>query len=145
MRQIPDLLLNIRNKADDSAEIDIDGEIGGASFDGEEYSFNTTPAVKEQLREIGNLRADEITVNINSPGGLVNDGLAIHDALAQHPARIVTKVYGMTASAATIIAQAGDQRLMSRNALYLVHQAWGMALGNRADMLDMVDTLKQID
>src|SRR5699024_9340889 len=72
-------------------------------------------------------------------------GLAIHDALAQHPARIVTKVYGMTASAATIIAQAGDERLMSENALYLVHRAWGLSMGNRNDMDEMMDTLEQID
>ncbi|SHE59114.1 ATP-dependent protease ClpP, protease subunit [Fodinibius roseus] len=145
MKQIPRLKLSINRNRKGNAVIDIDGEIGGAKYDGEEYSFNTTPAVKKKLREISDVDAGKIIVNINSPGGFVNDGLAIHDALAQHPARIVTKVYGMTASAATIIAQAGDEREMSRNALYLIHRAWGMALGNQNDMRDMIETLDKID
>lgn len=145
MRQIPQLRLSINRTPDGAAVIDIDGEIGGAEYNGEEYNFNTTPAIKKKLREIADVSANEIIVNINSPGGFVNDGLAIHDALAQHPARIVTKVYGMTASAATIIAQAGDERKMSRNALYLIHRAWGLAIGNQNDMRDMIDTLDKID
>lgn len=51
----------------------------------------------------------------------------------------------MTASAATIIAQAGDTRQMSQNALYLIHRAWGLALGNRYDMQEMIGTLDKID
>lgn len=77
---------------DGAAVIDIDWEIGGSEFDGEQLSLNTTPALKEKIREITDIKANEIFVNINSPGGFVNDGLAIHDALAQHLARIITKV-----------------------------------------------------
>jgi ATP-dependent protease ClpP protease subunit len=145
MRKVPQLKLHIYSKHSDSTTIDIDGEIGGVGYDGEDYTFNTTEAVKRKLREISDISASVIEVNINSPGGFVNDGLAIHDALAQHSAKIITNVYGMTASAATIIAQAGDQRRMSENALYLIHRAWGMALGNQNDMREMIGTLDKID
>lgn len=144
MRQIPQLILNIHNKKNEAVTIDIEGVIGGVSYDGED-NFNTTPAIKKKLKEIADIDANKITVNIHSPGGIVDDGLAIHDALAQHPAKIETKVYGMTASAATIIAQAGDVRTMSENALYLIHRSWGVAIGNQTDLKEMIDTLEKID
>lgn len=144
-RKIPALNISIRNESDNEAVIDIDGEIGWVSYDGDEYQWNTAPAIKKKLKEIAKLDADKIIVNINSLGGFVDDGLAIHDALAQHPAEIETRVTGMTASAATIIAQAGDIRKMSDNALYLIHHAWGLAIGNVFEIEGAIDDMKQID
>lgn len=146
MKKIPKLKIDIRAQGDDdTATIDIDGEIGWVSHDGEEYTWNTPEAIKRKLREIQDLKAGRIVVNINSLGGFVNDGLAIHDVLAMHPAEIETRVVGMTASAATIIAQAGDVRTMSDNALYLIHRSWGMAMGNKNTMQEFVEELDVID
>ncbi|MCC5906591.1 MAG: Clp protease ClpP [Balneolaceae bacterium] len=144
---VPKLKVNIRPRAaaSDTATIDIDGEIGGASYDGEEHSWNTPEAIKRKLIEIQNIQADKIIVNINSLGGFIHDGLAIHDVLAMHPAKIETRVIGMTASAATIIAQAGDVRKMSENALYLIHRAWGAVLGNKTAVLEFIKELKVVD
>lgn len=145
MRKVPQLNIEIRNSSNDEAVIDIDGEIGWASYDGEEYNWNTASAIKKKLKDISNIKASRIIVNINSLGGYVDDGLAIHDALASHEAEIETRVTGMTASAATIIAQAGDVRKMSDNALYLIHHAWGMSWGNVNEMEAAVEDLKVID
>ena len=147
MKKVPKLKIDIRNQADDAdtAVIDIDGEIGWASWDGEDYTWNTPEAIKKKLREIEAIKASKIVVNINSLGGYVNDGLAIHDSLAMHPATIETRVIGMTASAATIIAQAGDVRMMSDNALYLIHRSWGLVVGNKHTMLDQAEELEVID
>lgn len=146
MKKVPKLKIDIRSQADDNtATIDIDGEIGWASWDGEDYTWNTPEAIKKKLREIQDLKAEKIVVNINSLGGFVNDGLAIHDVLAMHPAQIETRVTGMTASAATIIAQAGDVRKMSENALYLIHKSWGLTIGNAMDHLEAVEELETID
>lgn len=147
MNKVPKLKIDIRSQSDgdNTAVIDIDGEIGWASYDGEEITWNTPEAIKRKLREIQELKADTIVVNINSLGGYVNDGLAIHDVLAMHPAKITTNVIGMTASAATIIAQAGDVRRMSENALYLIHKSWGFAMGNANDMIEFAEELEVID
>ncbi|MBN2365725.1 MAG: Clp protease ClpP [Calditrichaeota bacterium] len=144
-RKIPLLKITIRDKSEDEAVIDIDGEIGWVTYDGEEWIWNTKESIKRQLKEISKLNAKKIIVNISSLGGFVDDGLAIHDILAQHPAEIETRVIGMTASAATIIAQAGDIRKISNNALYLVHKAWGFAIGNSNDMKAMAADLDTID
>ncbi len=141
-KNIPQLKINIKAQSSDVAEIDIDGEIGWVNEAGD---WNTAPMIKSKLREIANLDTRKIIVNINSLGGFVDDGLAIHDVLASHEAEIETRVTGMTASAATVIAQAGDTRVMSDNALYLIHQAWGMSVGNSQDMLAMAGDLEAID
>ncbi len=146
IKKVPALNIAIRNESDDTAIIDIDGGIGfdwDKWFDGEEQ--NTASNIKNKLKDIAELGASKIVVNINSFGGFVHEGIAIHDALAQHKAKIETVVNGMTASAATIIAQAGDTRKISDNALYLVHQSWGLGLGNANDMRAVVDDLEKID
>lgn len=142
MKKIPQLKIDIRNESEDVAVIDIDGEIGWWNENGE---LNTAPRIKQKLKDIAKLEVSKIIVNINSLGGFVDDGLAIHDALAAHDAEIETHVTGMTASAATIIAQAGDKRFMSDNALYLIHKAWGLTIGNAMDMLAAAEDLEAID
>jgi len=142
MKKIPLLKIEIRNQSEDEAVIDIDGEIGWVNENGD---WNTGPKIKAKLKEISDLKAKKIIVNIASLGGFVDEGLQIHDILAQHEAEIETRVTSMTASAATIIAQAGDVRKISDNALYLVHRAWGFAFGNMNDMMAMAADLEVID
>ena len=141
-KDIPQLRIDIRAKTDETAEIDIYGEIGWYNEKGE---LNSPLSIKEKLRDIANLDVDKIVVNINSLGGFVDDGLAIHDVLAAHPAEIETRVIGMTASAATVIAQAGSKRTMSENALYLIHHAWGLVIGNAMDMLSAAQDMEMGD
>jgi ATP-dependent protease ClpP protease subunit len=144
MRKIPQFKIEIRNQTEDEATIDIEGEIGGIDWDTWE-SINTPKQIKAQLKKIAALETKKIVVNINSLGGYIDDGLAIHDILASHEAEIETNVTGLTASAATIIAQAGDVRKISDNALYLVHKGWGMMLGNANDAQAYLDDLNKMD
>lgn len=109
---------------DESAEeavIEIYGQIGYEGWTREEDE-NTARLMSEELNRIKSLNAKHITVRINSLGGDVNHALAIHDMLAEHPAAVTTQINGLCASAATIIAMAGTERKMSRNALFLIHQ-----------------------
>lgn len=138
----------IRNKSADTLEIDIEGDIGGINIDWvnlEITSENTKESVKRLLKEIANSATSKIIVNINSLGGDVNHGISIHDILAEHKAKVTTVVNGMTASAATIIAQAGDTRKMSSNALYLVHPASLPVWGNRFDLKTALSDLEKVD
>ena len=108
----------VENSATDTAVIDIEGRIGGGFWDSDQDSKNTKEKMKKELKKIADIKAKNIVVNINSLGGDVNHGLAIHDLLAQSKAKVTTNVNGMTASVATIIAQAGNVRKISDNAFF---------------------------
>lgn len=97
------------------------------------------------IGELDNISADRIRVEINSPGGDVFDGIAIHNALRSHPAHITTRVDGLAASIASVIAQAGDDRVMQPAAQMMIHNAWGLVVGDRNDHSEMADLLAQQD
>lgn len=137
-------LQTYENDGNTIAEIDIDGVIGFDWWASEEEQ-NTKEKMRDQLRQINGIEADKIVVNISSLGGDVDHGLAIHDLLASNSAEVETRVIGMTASAATIIAQAGNTRSMSDNALYLVHRAWTIGMGNANDFEALAKDLNKLD
>lgn len=85
------------------------------------------------VREIEAITAPHIKVRINSPGGSVFDALAIHSALLHHPARVTTYVDAMAASAASIIAMAGDEVVMMPGSQFMIHDASAIEGGNAAD------------
>lgn len=87
---------------------------------------------------------EEIRLRINSPGGEVFEGIAILNALRAHPARVVTTVDGLAASAASFVAMAGDEVVMGRNTEMMIHDAWGICIGNAEDMRDLGRRLDHI-
>ena len=109
------------NETADEAVIEIYGQIGYEGWTRDEDE-NTVRLLNGELERIKSLQAKHITVKINSLGGDVNHALAIHDLLAEHPAPVTTQINGLCASAATIVAMAGKERKMSKNALFLIHQ-----------------------
>jgi len=134
----------ILNKATKTATIDIDGFIG-ADWSKEKKDQNTKERLKAELRAIANIKADTIVVNINSYGGNSNHGISIYDLLVEHQAKVITKINGMTASAATIIAAAGDERKMSDNSLALIHTSSILAWGNKNELKASIQTLEAVD
>lgn len=87
---------------------------------------------------------DTIELHLNSPGGEVFEGIAILNALRRHQARIVVVVDGLAASAASFIAMAGDEVIMARNAELMIHDAWGVGVGNAETMRDLADRLDKV-
>jgi hypothetical protein len=69
----------------------------------------------------------------------------IHDALRMTKAQVTTRAFSFVASAATVIAQAGDERQMSRNALYLIHKGSAIAWGNANEISTVLQDLNKID
>lgn len=93
------------------------------------------------VHDIQAIDASDITVRINSPGGDVFDGIAIYNALRQHPARVTTQVDSLAASIASVIAQAGDKRVVMSRGQMMIHEAAGVMMGNAEEMAKFSDIL----
>lgn len=106
----------ISNNEDNTAELLLYGEISQYSWYGDEV----TPAeFNNELKELGPV--DEIIVRINSGGGDVFAAMAIYTRLKEHSANITVKIDGWCASAATIIAMAGDSIEISVGGIFMIH------------------------
>lgn len=115
-------------------------DVIGEDYWGEGVSSNRIAAA---LRSIG---ADQpVTVNINSPGGDMFEGIAIYNMLRAHKGQVTVRVLGMAASAASIIAMAGDVIEIGRPSFFMIHNAWIVAVGNRNDLRDAADWLDPFD
>ena len=95
-------------------------------------------AVRDAIREIGDQR---ITVRINSPGGSVDEGIAIYNLLSRHPAGVDSVVDSLAASMASYIMLAGETRTIANNARVMVHHPWTIAMGNSAELRATADVL----
>ena len=127
--------LQVLNAAGPKATIRIYDEIGFFGITAEDFA-----------RALDEVTADEIEVQISSLGGDVFDGVAIYNALRAHPASVTTRVDSMAASIASVIAQAGDRRVMLSGSQMMIHEAWGFAVGNSGEMRKLADILdKQTD
>ena len=96
------------------------------------------------VNELNAIDTKNIQLHINSPGGSVFDGIAIHAALVNHKATVNTIVDGIAASAASFIMQAGDTRSIEKPGTVMIHDASGLVLGNASDMRQMADLLDQM-
>lgn len=123
-RDIPGLSMHARPTAEAPAEIMIYGRIGGGGWFSEGISAADVAAL---LREAG---PGPLNVRINSGGGDVFDGVAIHSLLARHAGTVTTYVDGLAASAASFIMLAGDRIVSARNAFVMIHDAMTFTYGN---------------
>ncbi len=103
-------------------------------------------SAKEVAASLSGLPEDihTIRLHINSPGGMVFEAVAILNQLRQHQARIVAIVDGLAASAASYIAVGADEVQMAPNTQLMIHDAWGLAIGNAADMRSTADLLDRL-
>jgi ATP-dependent Clp protease protease subunit len=102
----------------------------------------TAKRISAALRSVG---TKDITVRINSPGGDMFEGIAIYNLLRGHQAKVTVEIIGWAASAASIIAMAGDEIRMGLGSFMMVHNAWGVVVGNRHDMRDAADLFDSFD
>lgn len=123
----------VTNEAEDTTEIFIYESIGGF--------FGIW--ADEFVKELNGIKSKNITVRINSPGGALFDAIAIYNALVQHPANVTTYVDSLAASAASIIAMAGDNVVMMVGSQMMIHDALGIGIGNSAEMREYAEFLDQ--
>ena len=135
---VPGLGFKPRAATDAPAELMIYGRIGGGGWFDDGIS---AADVAGALREAG---PGPLNVRINSGGGDVFDGVAIHSLLARHPGTVTAYVDGLAASAASFVMLAGDRIVSARNAFVMIHDAMTFTYGNgdthraSADLLDKV-------
>lgn len=99
---------------------------------------------KDFVSELNGVQSKTINVEINSPGGDVFAGLAIYNALKMSGKEIVVKVMGVAASAASLIAMAGDKIVMPKNTFMMIHNPWSFAMGNADELREQADVLDKI-
>lgn len=102
----------------------------------------TAKRVSAALRSMGK---GPVTVSINSPGGDLFEGMAIYNLLRAHDGEVTVKVLGVAASAASIVAMAGDQVQIARAGFLMIHNTWVAVVGNRHDLAEASDMLQPFD
>ena len=127
------------NLDSDNPELFIYEQIGFDWMSGEGVS---ALQFTEQLR---NLDSKTLTVRINSPGGDVFDGITMYNQLVAHQADVRVIIDGIAASAASIVAMAGDKISMAEASQMMIHDAWTIAAGNEAVMREIAEVLERID
>jgi len=123
--------------APSSADVFIYGDIGDSFWGG-------GVSAQSMATELAALDVAELNVYINSPGGAAWDGIAIMNAIRRHPANVTVHIDGLAASAASIIAMAGDKIVMNRGSQLMIHDASGGVFGNATDMLEVSDVLQKL-
>lgn len=86
-----------------------------------------------------------VEFHINSPGGDMFEGIAIYNIAKQHTGNLTVKVFGIAASAASIIAMAGDEIQVGDAAFVMIHKCWCLAMGNADDFLQTAAYLEPFD
>ncbi len=138
LAEVPGLAVRARVSAEAPAELMIYGRIGGGGWFDDGISANDVAAA---LREAG---PGPINVRINSGGGDVFDGVAIHSLLARHPGTVTTYVDGLAASAASFIMLAGERVVASRNSMVMIHDAMTGVFGAKARLARALELLDKV-
>lgn len=126
-------------KAENTGELYIYGDIVSDKWDDSDV---TAKSFKKDLDDLGDI--DTLNIFINSPGGSVFQGQAIHSILTRHKAHKNVYVDGLAASIASVIAMAGDAIFVPKNAMMMIHRPWTFAYGNVDDMLAAAEALEKI-
>ena len=129
--------INFKISVNGNSEIEISGEIG-QSFFSDGYTFDK---FKNDLNQING----KIIINIKSMGGSLFEALAIYDHIRSLKNKVVTKIVGSSASAATLISLAGDTRYITQNSRYLIHKPMIAAMGNSDDFKRVIEQLEDLD
>ncbi len=111
-------------------------------YDWLNYQYFSPQSISDALTEAN---GEDITLEINSPGGYIDAGSEIYTELMEYPGTVNAKIVGYACSAASWIALAADHVAMSPTAQMMIHRASGGAVGNSSDMKSEYNALDQMD
>lgn len=101
-------------------------------------------SAKDFVAELDAIKTPRIDLHINSYGGEIIDGLACYNAIKSHAAEVTTHIDGLAASISSVIALAGDKVRIAKNAFVMIHNGWGLAMGDPAEMRKQADVLEKL-
>lgn len=132
----------VANEADpgsvaESYELRLEGAISEESWWGDEI---TPKEFREELSQV----SGPLTVWINSPGGDVFAASQIYTMLKEYDGKVTVKIDALAASAASVVAMAGDEVYMSPPAMMMIHDPSTLAWGNESDMKEAIKVLKEV-
>lgn len=123
----------------------------------EKYAFNIFGVIGSGYGEIPesnaknlavflqNADGKDVTININSPGGDMFEGVAMYNMLKDYEGGVSVKVFGIAASAASIIAMAGDDIYIPASGFLMIHNCWSVVMGNSEDLLEASKVFSKFD
>ncbi len=125
---------NIQGKATDAvAEVYIFDEIGAYGISAQEF-----------ITEMKEYKDTPVNLRINCIGGDVFDGMAMYNIIKKREAKTTAYIEGIAASMGSVIALAADEVVMAENSLFMIHNAWGGAMGEAEDMRKTASVLEKI-
>ncbi|AQZ46139.1 ATP-dependent Clp protease proteolytic subunit ClpP [Paenibacillus larvae subsp. larvae] len=130
---------NMKKTANNNGELTLYGNVSEYSWWGDDI---TPQQFRDDLYALGEV--DDITVRLNSPGGDVFAGLHIYQVLKEHKAKVTVRVEGFAGSIASVIAMAGDQVIMPKGSIMMVHNPWTFTMGEASDLRQTADILDTI-
>lgn len=136
-KQEPVGLKVVKNAKEKTADVWIYEDIGAGWFGGV-----SAKQFADEIKKLGKLEI--MNVYINSPGGDVFDGVAIYNILQRNRAKVIVEIDALAASIASVIAMAGDEIRMADNALMMIHNPWGMVIGDVQDFQKAIDDLNKV-
>jgi len=108
---------------------------------GDPWDGITTKDVTAALK---GLKGDTLNVHINSEGGIAFDGVAIMNVLQAADQKVLVTVDGIAASAASVVAMAGETITMASGSMMMIHNPWGVTIGDAGEMRKTADILDKI-
>lgn len=136
----------VRNQTEDKAEIFIIGQIKSEKpwyEEGEESKDNYLRDFIKTMKDLKGVKS--LDIHINSPGGALFAGMTMYNLLKQHNSYKKVYIDGSAASAAGIVALAGDEVIIPKNAFLMMHKPILMASGNANDLMKVINTLNTIE
>ena len=148
---LPQFQFSFVNKADDSADIYIDGVIVDADTQQilkDWFGDETSVSYKSFRNQLESSSAKTYNVYINSAGGMVTDAMAMHDMLVDMQTKgktVNTYGRGLIASAATFILMAGNNAEMSKNSWFMIHNVSGGVYGSVDELEQYAATTRKMN
>jgi ATP-dependent Clp endopeptidase proteolytic subunit ClpP len=124
---------NINSKASKIVDVYIFDEIGMGGVNAQGF-----------IEEIKSFKDSPMNLHINCVGGDVFDGMAIYNVIKKRTAKTTVYIEGIAASMGSVIALAADSVVMAENSLFMIHNAWGGAMGEAKEMKKTANLLDKI-
>ena len=144
MNKLFQLLKANANKDAPTIRADASGDVGHV------YVYDVIDSywgasAKALVEALAGMKGKPVALHLNSPGGDVFEARAMVSALRAHGSPVTTYIDGLAASAATYLALSGDQVHITDGGMFMVHNSWTVAWGNKTELRSTADLLDKID